>query len=242
MATARTYQVNEVFYSIQGEGMRAGTANVFVRFTGCNMQCDLEPGPKSPGGFACDTEFASGVKMTAEEIEAAAYEHWPIAPIVAKERRWIVFTGGEPALQVDAELCEFLRGRGWSLAIETNGSIELPRSQKHAPPWSGPDGFDRMVREDPAAALACYLVDWITVSPKVAEHAVRQVVAHEVKYVRGAGQGIPRPSCWALHKLLSPAFNGLAPDRLAIATCVELVKAHPEWRMCVQHHKGWQIR
>ncbi len=53
------YRINEVFYSLQGEGIRAGTANVFVRFTGCNLRCALEPGPRSPGGFDCDTEFES---------------------------------------------------------------------------------------------------------------------------------------------------------------------------------------
>ena len=64
----REYTVNEVFYSLQGEGTRAGTANFFVRFTGCNMRCDDEPGEKSPGGFKCDTEFTSGRKLTFEGL------------------------------------------------------------------------------------------------------------------------------------------------------------------------------
>ena len=74
----------------------------------------------------------------------------------------MILTGGEPALQVDRDLIDSLHEAGYKLAIETNGSVELPAG-----------------------------IDWITVSPKVAEHAIRQRRAHEVKYVRGYGQGVP---------------------------------------------------
>jgi organic radical activating enzyme len=62
------YQVNEVFLTLQGEGMRAGEASVFVRFSGCNLACTIEPGERSPGGFDCDTEFVSGRKLTAAQL------------------------------------------------------------------------------------------------------------------------------------------------------------------------------
>ena len=64
----KSYWVNEIFYSLQGEGVRSGTANVFVRFKGCNLQCAMEKGEKSIGGFDCDTEFESGIKMLPHDL------------------------------------------------------------------------------------------------------------------------------------------------------------------------------
>jgi len=214
------YTVNEVFYSPQGEGMRAGQMSVFVRFTGCNLKCSKEAGEKSIGGFDCDTEFASGRRMTAEDILAACFDAMKSGGLrsdykpCADHRPWIVLTGGEPALQVDAELLEVLHGAGFMCAIETNGSIDL----------------------------ADLRLDWITVSPKVAEHCVRQLKADEVKYVRGHGQAIPKPVCKARHQLISPAFDGLALDRRAFDWCLRLIKENPEWRMSVQMHKAWMVR
>lgn len=91
-------------------------------------------------------------------------------------------------------------------------------------------------------ALRFYPFDWITVSPKVAEHAIRQTWAHEVKYVRGAGQALPKTSVHALHQLVSPAFRGEWVDPAALATCIELVKHNPDWRLSVQQHKAWGLR
>lgn len=197
----KQYTINEIFYSLQGEGIRAGTANVFVRFTGCNLTCR-----KETHGFDCDTEFASGRKMTAEEIHIAA---WKLTP----DCNWMILTGGEPGLQVDTELIEHLHGKGWKLAIETNGSVELPPG-----------------------------IDWITVSPKVAEHAIRQSFADEVKYVRGHSQAVPRTAIKAAHYLISPAFNGIYADRASLAWCLQLVKENPEWRLSIQQHKAWNVR
>ena len=224
----KTYTVNEIFYSLQGEGMRAGTANVFVRFSGCNMRCRKEAADDSPGGFDCDTEFVSGRRMTLEEIHTAALNAMcdagadPRVPGVG----WQVLTGGEPGLQVDRAYCEYMHTVGWKLAIETNGSIELPH------------GKGRTAKD----TVTAYALDWITVSPKVAEHAVRQLVAHEVKYVRGAGQGIPKPTCKAQYQLISPAFNGMEIDERALAWCIDLAKQNPDWRLSVQAHKAWRIR
>ncbi len=195
-----TYRINEIFYSLQGEGVRAGTPNLFLRFTGCNETCRVET-----HGFDCDTEFASGRPLTIEQILAELHD--------AGACDWIILTGGEPALQVDRELIDALHAAGYKLAIETNGSIELP---------SG--------------------IDWITVSPKVAEHAVRQRVAHEVKYVRNHGQAIPRTVVEAPNKLISPAFAGDQLDPRSLEWCIQLVKQHPDWRLSIQMHKAWRIR
>lgn len=215
----KQYAVNEIFWSPQGEGMRAGQMSVFVRFTGCNLKCRVEPGPDSPGGFDCDTEFASGRKLTAQEIIEAAYAaigkpaQWFMDRLDGQEP-WVVLTGGEPALQVDRDLVIALHDAGFHCAIETNGSKDV-------------------------SGLG---LDWITVSPKVAEHAVRQLTADEVKYVRGYGQAIPRPTCKATHQLISPAFDGWSLDPKAVQWCLQLIKENPEWRLSMQQHKAWNVR
>ena len=195
------YVVNEIFYSLQGEGVRAGTPNLFLRFARCNLACRAET-----HGFDCDTEFESGRRMTIAEIREEMTE-------LSSTCRWVVLTGGEPALQVDRELIDALNEAGYQLAIETNGSVLLPPG-----------------------------IDWVTVSPKVAEHALRQLTAQEVKYVRGYGQAIPRTVVEAEHYLISPAFDGPEVDPRTLDWCIRLVRENPPWRLSVQQHKLWQVR
>lgn len=216
----KIYQVNEIFASLQGEGMRAGTFNIFVRFTGCNLQCAMEPGPLSPGGFDCDTEFAAGRKMTGAEIVDACFSEWdhhiPEGDKI-EGMPGVIFTGGEPSLQLDSSLLTLLDDAGFGpLCIETNGSRDL---------------------KEIADAL-----NWITVSPKVAEHAIKQTKAHEVKYVRGYGQAIPKTVVRADHYLISPAFDGMDLGKRNLDWCIQLVKENPEWRLSVQLHKAWGLR
>ena len=199
------YKVNEIFCSLQGEGVRAGTLNHFIRFTGCNMRCDVKPGPLSPGGFSCDTEFESGRWMTGSEILAFVKELNP-------KCKSIIYTGGEPGLQLDAELVRTMQG--YYQAIETNGTIDV-------------------------TGLG---LDWITLSPKVAEHAIKCPTASEIKYVRGYGQGIPKPAVTAEHRLISPAFDGSELDNKTLGWCIQLIKENPDWRLSVQQHKGWKVR
>jgi organic radical activating enzyme len=202
----KTYTINEVFYSLQGEGVRAGTANVFVRFTGCNLRCSLKEGPKSPGGFDCDTEFTSGRKLTVRELHELILEFSPTC-------KWLILTGGEPGLQVDKELIDYFHEARYQLAIETNGTVELPTG-----------------------------LDWITLSPKVAEHCVKQLHASELKYVRGYGQAVPVPAAKADHYLVSPAFDGGNLDKKTLEWCIKLCKENPTWRLSVQQHKQWAVR
>lgn len=100
-------KINEIFYSIQGEGRFAGTPAIFIRFAGCNIKCPF-----------CDTEHQKGISMSNEEIinEVGKYP----APLV-------VITGGEPTLQLDEQLCRGLQNAGKYIAIETNGTREIPR-------------------------------------------------------------------------------------------------------------------
>jgi organic radical activating enzyme len=221
-----SYQINEVFYSIQGEGVRVGTPNVFVRFSGCNLTCRTD----NEAGFDCDTEFASGRKMELDalhdEMIAAMKRETTLWSEDQEDKRvvqrWCILTGGEPSLQVDAALVNGLRQRAWKVAIETNGTKALP------------DSFD-----------------WVCCSPKSAEHTLRLTRADEIKYVRNYGQGIPRPSVKAEHYLISPAFRsyedhvGAVVHEMepgALDWCIKLVKENPPWRLSIQMHKAWGVR
>ncbi len=102
----KTYKVNEIFYSLQGEGFFTGTPAVFLRFCLCNRHCQF-----------CDTDFARGSDMTADEI---------IARVSCFPSRHIVITGGEPTLQLDCELIRLLKAERFFIQIETNGSNPVP--------------------------------------------------------------------------------------------------------------------
>lgn len=203
---SKEYQINEIFYSLQGEGVRAGTAAIFLRFSGCNQTCSVET-----HGFDCDTEFVSGRSLSVANILSEINK-------VNNQCNWIILTGGEPLLQLDINLVNALKNAGFNLAIETNGSIEPE-----------PEVLSKL--------------DWITCSPKVAEHAVRLSRCNELKYVRAYGQGIPKPTLkYAEYKLISPAFSGSMVNSETLNWCIDLVKNNPEWRLSVQQHKFWNIR
>ena len=103
---AKTYRINDIFYSLQGEGRQTGKAAVFVRFSGCNLSCPF-----------CDTDFNDYREMTAEEL-LAAMSDFPA--------RYVVLTGGEPTLQVTESLIEQFHQAGFTVAMETNGTNPLP--------------------------------------------------------------------------------------------------------------------
>jgi 7-carboxy-7-deazaguanine synthase len=197
----KRYVVNEIFYSLQGEGVRAGTPNLFLRLSRCNLECRTET-----HGFDCDTEFESGQGRSLDDIVAELRALSPTCD-------WVILTGGEPALQIDRTLVDGLHAAGYKLAVETNGSLALPEG-----------------------------LDWITVSPKVAEHAIRQRTASEVKYVRAYGQALPRTVVQAEHYLISPAFEGDDLDPRTLDWCIRLVRENPPWRLSVQQHKLWKVR
>lgn len=215
----KNYVVNEIFYTLQGEGGRAGQASVFVRFAGCNLSCNEEE-----HGFDCDTEFSSGIRMTLDGlVQAICDEVGEWGPTNVGYDKWVVFTGGEPTLQIDDDLIVALKVEGWKLAIETNGTHGLLT------------GFD-----------------WVCVSPKTAEHTLKAhkpfklfaaPTINEVKYVRNVGQGIPRPAIQANLQWLSPAFTPDGKvDRDALKHCVELCLDNPAWRLSCQQHKWWGVR
>lgn len=225
--TTRKYDVNELVLALQGEGVRAGTVNIFLRFSGCNLQCKgdriEESGAYQP---VCDTEFVSGRRVTLEEIARWAHDEWDISTGIKLDsddglracaqwkEPWIILTGGEPALQVDRELVDFFHRRGCKLAMETNGTVDVKRLD----------------------------LDWITLSPKVAEHAIKCLQCDEVKYVRSYGQGIPRPRAESEYFLISPASEGGMIHTKTLQWCQKLVLSHPQWRLSCQQHHWWDVR
>lgn len=190
-------KVNEIFYSLQGEGARAGEPSIFIRLAGCDMAC----------GF-CDTEFNSGKEMTIDEILAA------IAPWGNGKDgcQWVVWTGGEPCLQLTDDIAAEFYAMGYAQAIETNGNHPVPDC-----------------------------IDWICVSPKVAEHVLAKNFpdgVNELRYVRHAGQlAIPEPSIKATYKYLSPRFDGEVINQANLNHCINLCLKNPTWRLSVQAHK-----
>ena len=197
------YKINEIFYSIQGEGARAGTPNVFIRFSDCDLTC----------GF-CDTEFKSGKEMTAKEIVSEVLELMPHKGPACSS---VILTGGEPSLQYDKELADLFKAMEIYVAIETNGNNALK-----AP------------------------VDWISCSPKVADHVVAKNFpkgVDELRYVRHPGQSIPDCSLIAARRrFLSPQFDGDRLNRDSLTHCIKLVKENPHWELSVQQHKFWGVR
>lgn len=118
------YGVKEIFLTLQGEGVRAGTKAVFARLSGCNLW-DGHPLHRDSGVGACskwcDSDFFKGSVMSTDEVLGCIGDLWPPFP---DEDRWVVLTGGEPCLQLDADLLQALTDYGWKIAIETNGTVE----------------------------------------------------------------------------------------------------------------------
>jgi organic radical activating enzyme len=189
-------KINEIFYSLQGEGMRVGQPTVFIRLSGCDLTC----------GF-CDTEFASGKELAVAELLDIVKQY---------PAKWVTWTGGEPMLQLKADVVDAFRAVGYFQSIETNGGHTIP--------------FD---------------LDWVVVSPKVAEHVIARNFPNgvdELRYAWHAGKAsTPNPSISAHHKYLSPICDGNGINAKNLKHCIELCKANPEWKLSVQQHKIWNI-
>lgn len=108
MSRMKTFRINDIFYSLQGEGRNTGRAAVFIRFAGCNLKCSF-----------CDTEFDSYKEMTADEILKAIADY---------KAKFVVLTGGEPTLQADDEFIDLLHTNGYEVAMESNGTRNAPKN------------------------------------------------------------------------------------------------------------------
>jgi 7-carboxy-7-deazaguanine synthase (Cx14CxxC type) len=209
-----TYAVKECFLTVQGEGGQAGRAAVFLRFAGCNLWNGLEG--DRPGAICdfCDTDFVGtdgdgGGKFVAAEALA---DHVAARWIGGQGDRLVVCTGGEPLLQLDAALIDALRVRGFSIAVETNGTV------------AAPDGLD-----------------WICVSPK-ADAPVVQTRGHELKLVFPQPKAMPeRFEALEFERFWLQPMDG-PDRAANTAAAVEYCLRHPRWRLSVQTHKYIGVR
>ncbi|MDA0997448.1 MAG: 7-carboxy-7-deazaguanine synthase [Proteobacteria bacterium] len=204
-----TYQVKEIFSTLQGEGRQTGRAAVFLRFAGCNLWSGLEDERADAVCTFCDTDFVGtngvggGKFKLAGQLAAAVANAWTAGP----SGRFVVMTGGEPLLQVDAPLLAALHGEGFEIAIETNGTIEAPAG-----------------------------IDWICVSPK-SDAPVKQITGNELKLVYPQPNAMPErfEAMDFDHFILQP-MDG--PDLAAnTQACIDYCRRHPRWRLGLQTHK-----
>lgn len=209
-----TYAVKETFYTLQGEGRHAGRPAVFCRFAGCNLWSGREEDRASAVCRFCDTEFVGtdgsggGKFTTAEALAAHIAAHWT----GDRGPRFVVLTGGEPLLQLDAALVEAMHAQAFEIAVETNGTIEAPAG-----------------------------IDWLCVSPK-AGAPLLQRSGHELKVVvPQPGLDLDALATLAFdHKRVQPMDgpDRVANTDWAVRWCL----AHPTWQLSVQTHKMLGIR
>lgn len=211
------YSVKEIFYTLQGEGANAGRPAVFCRFAGCNLWSGHEADRAEAICQFCDTDFvgvdgAGGGKFeSADELASTLRRHWPVVS-QGPQRPLVVLTGGEPLLQVDAQLVDAIQAQGFEVALETNGT-----------------------------RLAEGVIDWICVSPKVGAE-LKLISGNELKFVfpqQGSGPEDFADLDFD-HFYLQPMDGPdlVRNTELATQYCLE----HPQWRLSFQTHKLIGIR
>lgn len=209
-----TYAVKEIFLTLQGEGAQAGRRAVFCRFAGCNLWTGREQDRAKAICKFCDTDFVGtdgtlgGKYRDAEALAKVIAASWG----EGAEDRYVVLTGGEPMLQVDPALIDALHAEGFMIAIESNGTQEVPRS-----------------------------IDWICISPKAGSELV-QTSGDELKLVwPQAGSDVTALAELDFrHLLIQPLDDPNAAAN--IQACIDLVMADPRWRLSLQAHKSLGLR
>lgn len=195
--------------TLQGEGHQAGRAAVFCRFAGCNLWSGREQDRETAACDFCDTDFVGtdglgGGKFTSPEALAESLALcWTGGP----SHRYVVFTGGEPLLQLDAPLITAVKAQGFNIAVETNGTITVP---------SG--------------------VDWICVSPK-GDNPLIQTSGDELKLVFPQSKAPPEKfeKLAFSHYYLQPMAGPQLDQNITAA--VRYCQKHPHWRLSLQTHK-----
>lgn len=205
-----TYLIKEIFYTLQGEGSHAGRPAVFCRFSRCNLWTGRERDRARAICQFCDTDFVGtdgeggGRFTTADDLAAAVEAAWPTAD---RAHRFVVCTGGEPLLQLDEDAINALRGRGFEVAVETNGTRPAPRG-----------------------------IDWLCVSPKIGSTLVL-THGDELKLVYPQAGGDPAQfeDLNFRHFRLQPLDD--AHREAHTRAVVEYCMKNPRWTLSLQTHK-----
>jgi 7-carboxy-7-deazaguanine synthase (Cx14CxxC type) len=207
-----TYAVKEIFLTLQGEGRHAGRVAVFCRFAGCNLWTGREADRRRAVCQFCDTDFVGtdgpggGKFATADALAEAIASQWP-DDAESPLRRFVVCTGGEPTLQLDAAVIDALHARAFDIAVESNGTLPMPAG-----------------------------VDWVCISPKAGATLV-QTSGNELKLVYPQLEACPEQfaSLDFAHFLLQPMDGPdlAANTHAATAYCL----SHPRWALSLQTHK-----
>ena len=208
------YAVKEVFLTLQGEGAHAGRAAVFCRFAGCNLWSGREVDRAAARCQFCDTDFVGtdgtrgGSYRSAEILAGVIEDEWGLS----RSNRFVVLTGGEPLLQADDGLLNALHERGFSIAVETNGTVDPPRG-----------------------------LDWLCVSPKAGTE-LRIRSGHELKLVYPQPGAPPEAFAKLPFERFSlqPLDGPELADNTARA--IDYCLRHPQWRLSLQTHKTLGIR
>ena len=212
------YAIKEMFLTLQGEGLQAGRRALFIRFAGCNLWSGREADRHKAECRFCDTDFVGtngdngGRYEGAEAVADRALTLWGVDLEQRDVRPFAVITGGEPMLQVDQALIDALKGRGFEIAIETNGTFPVPDT-----------------------------IDWICVSPKAGTEVVQRT-GNELKMVWPQnGLDFTALQDWAFDHFLVQPMDGAGRIE-AQEACIRFVVQHPRWRLSVQNHKMIGLR
>lgn len=207
------FTVKEIFFSIQGEGAFAGRPAVFCRFTGCNLWSGREQDRVSAICNFCDTDFVGtnqdgGKFSKASELATAIDAKWPSE----QPGKYVIFTGGEPLLQLNTELIDAVKALGFEASLETNGTLVAPAG-----------------------------IDWITVSPKMGAELVLKT-GHELKLVYPQENCDPSEFLELEFQrfFLQPMDGPLQKENTALVT--DYCNANPEWEISIQTQKLISVR
>lgn len=210
-----TYAVKEIYQTLQGEGYHTGRPAVFLRFAGCNLWTGRERDRETAVCRFCDTDFVGtdgpggGTFRSAAGLAAAVDGAWP--DWLEARAKYVVCTGGEPLLQLDAPLLDALHARGFEVGIETNGTLPVPPG-----------------------------VDWVCVSPKAGAPLV-VTTGDELKLVHPQPGAEPeRYAGLAFNRFSLQPMDGPARDRNT-ELAVEYAATHPQWKVSIQTHKVFGI-
>jgi len=207
-----SYAIKEMFLTLQGEGMQAGRRAVFIRLAGCNLWTGREDDRSTAICRFCDTDFVGMDGDHGGRYQATALADQALSLWAGEGRPFAVITGGEPMLQLDEELLDALHDRGFTIAVESNGTIAAPRG-----------------------------IDWLCISPKAGSQVVQRS-GQEVKVVWPQRElDMDEIARWNFEHFLVQPMDGLELAANQQAT-IDFVLANPAWRLSLQTHKLTGLR